>query len=85
MPIIYEGIVTGNFVKLPEEAKLPEGTTVAIVVKKLPKHKKGSPQAILQLIKSLPALNEEAAENLSDAIKDGRCAVDWTNPLEKSE
>jgi hypothetical protein len=44
------------------------------MVKKSPKFKKGSPQALLHF--SLPPLSEEAAESLSNAINEGRCATD---------
>ncbi len=65
----YKGVVRGKTVILDEDADLPEGTGVMVTPMSPPK---GSPQAILEVLKSFTPASHEAAEELRRHIREGK-------------
>jgi hypothetical protein len=65
----YKGTVKGNVIELDEPLPFAEGTRVEVAVTPETKPRKGSPQAILQLVGTL---SHEEAELIRSAVAEIR-------------
>ena len=75
--MVYKGIVKGNVVELEEGVRLPEGTTVEVVVKGpdiepiVPSgYPNGSPQAILAALDTPPHCTAEDVDELRERFNE---------------
>jgi len=74
----YKGVVKGNVVELEKGMQLPKGMAVEVVVKEQTAeplapsgHPKGSPQAILAALDTLPHCTAADVDALIKVIEDG--------------
>ena len=76
----YRGIVKGKTVVLPEEADLPEGMGVLVTPLPTPK---GSPQAVLDVLKASRPVSPKAAEELRRLIREGKRSARFDDPFSR--
>ena len=70
----YKGTVKGRIIELDEPLPYPDGTRVEVTVEPEKKPRKGSPQALLQLVGTL---TEEEAEAILKVVKEHVRKIDW--------
>ncbi len=87
----YKGTVRGKVVELESDVALPEGTEVEVVVKDQTKktvtpsgHPRGSSQAILKFLDTLPLCTPADVEALLRAIKQGRRPASFEGIFDKN-
>jgi hypothetical protein len=90
--MVYKGIVKGNVVELEKGVRLPEGTTVEVIVEEpdtepiAPSgHPKGSPQAILAALSTPPHCTEEDVDAFMEAIEEGEQPVRFDGVFDRKE
>ena len=77
--LTFEGTVVapGNQVRLRPGHVLPAGTEVVVSLQPGPAQRRGSPAAILEMLRSRPRVAHEDVEELRRVISEGRGDVDW--------
>ena len=90
--MVYKGIVKGNVVELEEGVRLPEGTTVEVVVKGpdiepiVPSgYPNVSPQAILAALHTPPHCTAEDMDASTEAMKDGKQPIRFEGLFDREE
>lgn len=78
--VCYRGVVRGKTVVLGDEADLPEGS--GVLVTPLPATK-GSPQAVLEALKTFLPASHEAAEELRRLIREGKRPARFEDPFSR--
>ncbi len=74
------GIAKGNVVQLEEGTSLPEGTEVIVQVQET---KRGSPEAILAVMRGLPEIDPIKIDELERFIEAGKLPVRLENVFEQ--
>ena len=90
--MVYKGIVKGNVVELEKGVRLPEGTTVEVVVKGpdiepiVPSgYPNGSPQAILAALDTPPHCTAEDVDAFTEAMEDGKQPIRFEGLFDREE
>ncbi len=80
-PLVRRGTVSpdGRTIELEGEEPLSPGTEVVITVERFPR---GSPEAVLAMMRSEPHISHEDYVELMRLINEGRLDVDDRNPLD---
>ena len=81
--LTFEGTVVapGNQVRLKPGHVLPAGTEVVVSLQPGPAQRRGSPAAILEMLRSRPRVAHEDVEELRRVISEGRGDSDWRDPF----
>ena len=90
--MVYKGIVKGNVVELEKGVRLPEGTTVEVIVKEpdiesiAPSgYPNGSPQAILAALDTPAHCTAEDMDAFTEAMKDGKQPIRFEGLFDREE
>jgi hypothetical protein len=69
----YKGITKGKLIELEEPLPFADGTRVEVTVTPVPQPRKGSPQAVLQLVGTLTPAEADAILHAAQACR----RIDW--------